>query len=242
MGAAQCTICTEPPNEVVTPSLSKFNHKHFVNLNLFQNINHEEKCQGQLGTKCKSIQRIMGLLDYHSVMLHAPKHKKSRTSNVDDVFLDFCDRYYPMTDLLRDYIHFLCHHSDFESRTEIASKLQDQCPRVGTCTGSQRHFRDRRDVDGQYSAKELQFEVEIADTLHFNICHLEETGLRIDMKAIRDEIDKMKEDERDENVLVDAVMKRMAQEIKEKKKNALFLSERYDGNTKFNISANCMYH
>jgi hypothetical protein len=144
-------------------------------------------------------------------------------------FQEFCDKNYGQQDLLRDYIHFMDHHSNQQSVQEIAGKFQLKCDGVRECKCTSRHFTGRNEHESS------NFYVDTLDALHFYICHLEEIGLRIPKEAIQSALDAV-DDEEDEHALFGAVVKALSFEVASRRK--LLSVERLDGDTnnKFNIS------
>ena len=152
------------------------------------------------------------------------------------IFTEFCDRHYGEHEMLRDYVHFMDHHSSPEAVREIAARLKVQCDGVGQCGGTLRHFRDRGGGGQEVEEKvNTNFYVDTMDSLHFYLFHLEEMGLRVPAEVVESAL-KEEHEEQDEQSLVDAVSKRMALEIAARRK--LLSVDRLDGatNTKFNIS------
>ncbi len=201
---------------------------NLVDLAMFKEMKDDDACRG--GT-CSAMQRITQCLNYRSFleMTFNPQHARM-------ALIDFCDVHYGKENVLRDYVHFMDHHSDPKSVREISGNFKLKCGGVGQCVGTQRHFRERggspHDVVDNESTN---FYVDTLDALHFYLFHLEEMGLRIPMELLETAA-KAVDEEQDDDSLVDAVAKVMAQEIAARRK--LLSVDRLDGanNTKFNIS------
>ena len=151
-------------------------------------------------------------------------------------FTAFCDKHYPENEMLSDFIHFIERHSDMDSVSKIASKLQFECGGVSECGGTARHFRERGGLGQNEEEKgATNFYMEQMDKLHFYLCHLEEMGLRIPTQLIENEMKAMDE-EQEEQSLVDEAVKKMTKQIAARR-NVLSV-ERLDGatNNKFNLS------
>ena len=201
----------------------------YIDLKLFEAMAQNEECHGQ---QCPAVLRIGQSLAAFIAL------RASTNSNGDRqrVITDFCDVHYGKENVLRDYVHFMDHHSDPKSVREISGNFKLKCGGVGQCVGTQRHFRERggspHDVVDNESTN---FYVDTLDALHFYLFHLEEMGLRIPMELLETAA-KAVDEEQDDDSLVDAVAKVMAQEIAARRK--LLSVDRLDGanNTKFNIS------
>ena len=122
----------------------------------------------RIKTKCKRfdscdfLQRIVAALKYYEV-------------NGKDKFIEFCHEYYS-TQCLNDYNHLLDTHRS--ETAQIAAKYQLRCESMHSCERSKRHFRDRAEEKSN-DENESCF-VEIFDQIHFALCHLRESGYRLD--------------------------------------------------------------
>eukprot|EP01084_Bolivina_argentea_P228687 386184_1 len=131
-----------------------------IDTNVF-NINLN-KCNGY--NDCSCIKRIMTALAYY--------HKAS--SNDTQKFIDFCDKYYSKQ-YLQDYIHLRIMHKNDINKVEMESNI---CTMVGSCLSTRRHYRDRS-VKDDNNIDAFHLYIDIFDSLHFHIYHMEECGLRI---------------------------------------------------------------
>ena len=79
--------------------------------------------------------------------------------------------------MLENYMNYIQYHSDRKSIAKMAAALKCKCS-VGSkrCGGMRRHFRDRTT-----SLEPIHFYVDIMDTMHFNVLHLEDVGLRVNL-------------------------------------------------------------
>eukprot|EP01084_Bolivina_argentea_P083522 151213_1 len=126
--------------------------------------------------KCTHLRRIANALKYY----------QSHSYN-DQLFIDFCEDKYSM--FVDDYIHLIRVHSNHTKY--IASDLLQnenyiQCA-IKSCKSTHRHFRDRYYSNIYKKTDEYSIYIEILDTIHFFLFHLEETGLRtIKEREIKD--------------------------------------------------------
>ena len=195
---------------------------HF-DLNVFKEIGSSHECDGDT-TKCRSLLRIKYALSYYHLLLSSPT-ATDHIENPRDLFMDFCVEAYSKKLLLSDYVHFICKHSDNESRRSIVNDLNLKCPKMDECGWTQRHFGDRNEEQTQ-SENTSNLLVDTFDSIHFHLLHLEDAGLRVDDHGVDDD---------DDEKTVDLETKRIAKVIDAKRANRRF--ERLDGpnNAKFNI-------
>ena len=206
-----------------------------VAMKLFKEPKLIEDCNGN---HCAAVQRILQSLD---LFARIEMELSEEGTNVHYTqFVAFCEKHYKKGILLKDYIHFMDTHSEPDSVREIADRLRLKCDGVTECRRTARHFRRR---GGSQQTPQTTEETESAniyidtvDQLHFYLCHLDETGLRISSEDIQstivnDEID----DEQDQASLGDAVLQRMNTEISSRRQRLRVY--RHDGvtNSKFNI-------
>ena len=203
-----------------------------VDLEPFKNMKHSKDCHDD--EQCAAVQRILQSLDLFAALKSSTNPiPKEHGDGADEVFTEFMDQHYGANNVLRDYIHFLDRHFEAESMRKIAKRLRFGCDAVGRCKGTQRHFRERGNEQKEEMATNRY--IDTVDGLHFLLCHLEEMGLRVPAQLLQSEM-KAVDEEEDEESLVDAVIKRMAQEIAARRN--LLSVDRLDGatNSKFNIS------
>eukprot|EP01084_Bolivina_argentea_P037193 68771_1 len=89
------------------------------------------------------------------------------SSQEQDAFIDFCDNYYSRN-YLQDYIHVICIHKNVINKDETKTTT--------------RHYRDRttnQDIKKDENNGTPHLYVDIFDSLHFYMYHMEECGLRI---------------------------------------------------------------
>ena len=140
-----------------------------IDLTIFKDLNPDEPNDG------RASQRIGVLLQYEQRMRSAGKS----ASKVRSILAEFCDAVYPAQLAADDYIAVVEEIGDDAKRRQFVSRLGLNCARVADCALTRRHFRGRRSD----SAEEEQTHVRhaIVDrlaTLHFNLLHLTQLGLR----------------------------------------------------------------
>ena len=139
---------------------------------------NKQKCTGF--SDCSHLLRIINSLKYYETLL-------SSNVNAKRIFIQFCvDRYVMFLD---DYIHFVCVHS--HHLKEITDHLETngnllKCNNINQCKSTQRHYRNRIDdtqnennTDNDEQEDKYNFYVEMFDTIHFYLFHLEHLGLRV---------------------------------------------------------------
>ena len=207
-----------------------------IDANLFENVESGDHCHGKGHcTECKAMKRIMAALDYYGVLVLGAKAKKL-VVDPNAVFMDFVDEIYPKKVFLNDYIHWVLYHNTPEEAKAIRSALQYLCDSAKDCGATTRHYRDRRQDGNGVEDAPNEF-MEKLDSMHFNIFHLQELGLRVSSEMLENEM-KVDGKEMDESQLFDLGLKRMAQVIEAKR--SAFSNERLDGikNVKFNLQIN----
>eukprot|EP01084_Bolivina_argentea_P193168 331447_1 len=179
----------------------------------------EQKCDGF--TKCNSLQRIMEVLLYYN---------KVSTNNPQQ-FIDFCEKYYSKQ-YLEDYTHFISVHS------KQSFEIEPKCANIDNCLMTQRHYRDRTINENDNSLPNKY--IDIFDTIHFYICHINECALRV---TINNNDIKRINDTDDINNCRDSVIAAIQKEIETKKKQSGSF-KRLDNtkNSKFNIMQNNNYY
>ena len=199
-----------------------------IDFKLFESIESGDHCHGRHGAECKAMDRVVAALDYYQFLVIGATAKQL----VDDpraAFTAFCEELYPKGVLLNDYIHWVLHHKDPRSVKAIRGRLQFVCESAKLCGATSRHYGDRR-VGGDGA----NWFTEKMDSMHFNIYHLYELGLRVSPEVMQKEM-ASGDEEQDESDLVNSSLKRMGREIETKR--ALFSTERLDGatNSKFTL-------
>jgi len=191
-------------------------------MNAFRDAIFEEHC----GDKCLSVLRIVYSLRHYHLLLKA----KKKVDNDRTLFIEWCDSVYTAALLLDDYVHVMSKHNDMASLSAMARQIKCPCSGAAECEWTGRHFRGRERDKKKKNAESVHFYIELMDTLHFNIFHLKEVGLRIDVAEVKTD-----GDDDDEDTLVDAAMLRARDIIKRKRKEYAF--DRMDGTetSKFTI-------
>eukprot|EP01084_Bolivina_argentea_P227346 383958_1 len=130
------------------------------------------ECNGNSIKNCTHLSRIMSLLTtYHT---HDAKER--------DKFIHLCSNVFN----LDDYIHLIHNHS--HQRRLISDCFKTHiCENINQCPWTQRHYRNRNKTYGD--SNKYNFYLEVLDTLHFYLFHLEDIALRIpfDSKKIQQE-------------------------------------------------------
>ena len=158
---------------------------------------------------CPTLQRLVAVLNYYnSLMLNAVDGDETLSQNR---FIDFCDKYYGQKWLMEDHMHFIANHNDFASTLKMAGVLEYKCfGDLKQCTMTTRHYRNRQ----RGSQEDVHFYIDIMDSLHFNLLHLEDAGLRVRFDA-NQKLQKT-------DGLVDQKMLRIKREIQLKRQQTVF--------------------
>eukprot|EP01084_Bolivina_argentea_P183908 317295_1 len=128
-----------------------------TNLNILKT--NDKECNSY--NNCSYLKRLMTALSHYHTL--SPENT--------DQCVDFINTHYPKQ-YLQDYIHFICvHKNDID---KINNMIKTICTNSNTCFSTQRHFRDRMQNENY-----LNVCIDILDTIHFYIYHMEECGLRI---------------------------------------------------------------
>ena len=185
-----------------------------------EEMDGDSECDGSASAKCHRLRRVTTLLRYHHHLMG------SGLNNAASIFVNFCSTSYPQRTATNDYVHFVQKHSDNDSRRQIAKDLNLKCVNIGQCAGSLRHYgQSERVSDGLHH----QFMIQQFDTLHFNLCHVEEAGFRL---AADDVVD----DGKVGDEVMDSAMNIVTERVRAL--NTQFDAERLNGgtNSKFTIS------
>ena len=198
-------------------------------LNLFENMRIVKDCHGESEENavilCPVIMRLAAMLNYYnSLMMSAVGTDDASWRHT---FIEFCDKHYGEYWMLEDYMHFITNHSDLESTIQIASALQFKCfGDLKRCGGTARHYRNRQREDED----EVHFYINAMDSLHFNVLHLVDVGLRVKCD------DDLQPASQNNDSLVDPKVLKMYREIQTKRQQNAF--HRIDGtgkNSKFSL-------
>eukprot|EP01084_Bolivina_argentea_P308050 532551_1 len=125
-------------------------------------------------SKCTHLMRLCIALKYYHVLLsQMPKNSKEK-------FTAFCMESYKQC--LNDYIHAISIHSNIlnnKIRSELATTYGLERCELNNCKCTQRHFRNRgRNNYQNGNDNEDHFYIELFDTLHFYINHVDIMGFR----------------------------------------------------------------
>ena len=182
-------------------------HDH-LDLSLFQpELEAQEDsfpdCRGD--SECRTVLRLLQCLDYYYALLIMTPGTTDYGEHPEDTLTAFCDEHYQKKAILRDYIHFLCKHSERASMRRIQEKLHYRCDAVECCNVTLRHF------GGGKAAKKWNHYIETMDCLHFYLCHTEEVGLRVPMEVLQSEMTAKEEPQDD--AMIQSMFQRMGSEI-----------------------------
>eukprot|EP01084_Bolivina_argentea_P259820 438587_1 len=133
------------------------------------------KCTGKT-IKCLGLSRVVNALKYYQSLPLAANDSKR-----NDTFIEFCMSEY--TACLNDYIHLICVHSGQIHDIITINGLQCQYSNINQCKWTRRHFGDR---NSKFDDKHYNFYVDLFNTMHFYLFHLEATGLRTNQQNQND--------------------------------------------------------
>ena len=175
--------------------------------------------------RCSYLMRIAAALKYYEVLSASDKDSNGR-----DIFIAFCLEQYA-SQCLEDYIHFITVHSDIHHLKEIGVDLAKkynlaQCSSIHHCKSMERHRRNRTDTDDSYN-----FYVDIFDTIHFQLFHLEHSGFRVLLNDVDDDDDKNNNDYFN---LFDPSIRSIQNEMENRRKK-YGLQSQNEENSKYNI-------
>ena len=174
---------------------------HFSDDDQIEEMNHAQ---------CTAMRRIVAILNYYnSLIMNGMDHELPilRTQ-----FIEFVDKHYGPLMLLEDYIHCITEHRDPDSITKMTAVLHWKCyDDFKRCTVTPWHYRDR----SQDAKNPVHFYMEIMDTMHFNLLHLEDVGLRVNQSL-------KFENQRNDSDLVDHRLLEMSKRIRQKRQQYPF--------------------
>ena len=205
-----------------------------IDLKLFEQ-NEQRKCI--CFSDCSHLLRIMSSLKYYQLLISPSSLSSSsyKGRSGRDVFIQFCDEIYS-TQCLEDYIHFICEHSN--DINKIIDGLESKCNNINECEWTQRHFRNRNYSQKENEKDEYNFYIDIMDTIHFYLYHMEDMGLRVTNN------NDIKSDDDDDNdgylncydQQIDKIQKQI--QLKKSKCNLQINRLNNTNNSKFNIMTN----
>ena len=201
---------------------------------------------------CSELKRFITAHDYYvSLDVH---------SNYQDqqMFIKFINEIYRKERILNDYEHLLKQHKDNIYEINKLITKTSNC-KLSHCAASGRHYsRHDRDFNIQPSHGDneqeidgiLLFYCDLFDGVHFLLMHAFESGIRIVPNKYRIH-EEMKDIQHDEDGSIhdtyfDFELKKLTEEIKQKKSElsteneqkenpTMFMNNRYDAGQKFNI-------
>ena len=225
------------PHEYLSSKTHPVPNVAVPDLKLFENMEVVGKCKGFSSAKiedddeieseeqslilCPALKRLVAVLNYYnSLMLNAVNGDDALWQNQ---FIEFCDKYYGQKWMMEDHMHFVAKHSDLKSTQKMAVFLDCKCfGDLAKCGGTARHYRNR----GRVGTKAVHFYVDYMDSLHFNVLHLVDVGLRVNT-------DDNLEHNQNRDGLKDLALFKMSREIQSKRERCFF--ERLDGTSKFSL-------
>jgi len=113
------------------------------------------------------VQRLVQAAKMYQYLMRSSKDGRAR-------FIEFCIASYRLKAMLDDHIHFVRAHSDDTSRRRIADLVGCCRLPLSECGSTARHNRNRQNDDSY----DFSLYVEVMDSLHFTLFHLEQVGLR----------------------------------------------------------------
>eukprot|EP01084_Bolivina_argentea_P162355 282566_1 len=203
-----------------------------LNAKLFHQ--NDERCYKENETmngisNCSYLTRIMHSLKYYQSL-----------SSCKNTFIQFCMETYSKR-CLDDYIHFICYHAD--EFNNIVNDLQTnydlcKCNNINQCVWTQRHYENRN--NNRIVKDDYNFFIQLFDTMHFYLFHLEDIALRVPISDItkQEQVDEDDDTELklDNLQLLDLQIGKMQSIIESKKMKFNLCTDRLDkNNTKFNI-------
>ena len=143
--------------------------------------NDEERCNGSI-SDCTYLERIGHYLKYYQLLCK----NDGNDPNSKQLFIEFCTNSNGLC--LDDYIHFISKHSDNESLEKIRNFLHKNhklniCSNINQCQSTKRHCIRGNRIDEQQNDNDYNFYINLFDTTHFYIYHLEGFGLRVPLKS-----------------------------------------------------------
>ena len=167
--------------------------------------------------KCITIKRLLASLSYYSVL----------DKDNNDIFCDFMLSVYG-PQIYDDYFHLTKYHQN--QLKQIRNMLGSTKCELSSCNFANRHYRVYTTSSNNIN---YNLYMEVMDSLHFYIYHLEETGLR-SKKEEREEIKDSDERKEGKNEYFDKNFSRLIEQTK-RTRDAVNRFSRVSDN-KFNIS------
>ena len=199
---------------------------------LFQKSSTPMKSCSATHDNCIVIKRILSALSYYS-------HLDVNNINDRSIFIDFMDTIYKHQ-VYDDKFHFTkFHQDDIESVAKLAITAYSCRPcDLSICSHSDRHFRvepllnNNSTTNSNEDMKHFYVHTEIMDSLHFNVFHLIDGGLRESIKTSESEIH---EEKQNMSTCFDGTFLKMRDNIKATRTK----TDRFTrlGGNKYNISA-----
>ena len=152
---------------------------------------NQQKCDGKASIEdCGYLLRIGYALKYYQLLCK----NNNNDPNSRGIFIEFCSNSYPQC--LEDYIHLISKHSDNESLEKIRNYLHENhklniCSIIDKCQSTKRHYTKRNRMDQKQNDNDYNFYINLFDTIHFYIYHLEGFGLRVPLKIKEEETEGM---------------------------------------------------
>ena len=150
-----------------------------TDLTIFQSTRNGDQCGGRTDVNCGALLRIGIAMRYYQALMASAKSRDEKLM-ARQCIIDFCDETYRKDIALADYIDVVLHHID-HAEHDLVSTLALRCNSVTHCEWTRRHMRRRARASVE-NAVQIQHVhhgiVDRLDTLHFNLLHLYEVGLR----------------------------------------------------------------
>eukprot|EP01084_Bolivina_argentea_P193599 332134_1 len=185
----------------------------------------KQKCAGY--QNCSYLCRIITALKYFQKLVSTDAETTGKV-----IFIQFCIELYQIC--LDDYIHLISvHHNDLH---QIVHQFRIYCNNINTCEWSRRHHRITMNIKKNTAVDEHSFYLDIFDTIHFYLFHLEHSGMRIIKQKIEQQTTDVKDDDPcDTYHFVDNEINFIQNEIEEKRKKYALQFIPFDNHTKFTI-------
>ena len=166
-------------------SSSLLAEENFVDLSIFNNINHDQLCAKKCNNNgdfknCLSVKRILSTLYYYS-SININKNKDAQFE-----FNKFINSSYKSDDIIMDFFHFKQNHdSQLKEIMEYAyNYIKFKFCKIESCTFSSRLYRCNEldsminifDYDDNICS--LPLVITLFDSIHHYIFHLGDVGLR----------------------------------------------------------------
>ena len=209
----QQRVHTQPVSKGAIPDVNLFENMSVVeHCKAFEEMKNEDKSV----IMCPAMKRLLAILNYYNSLMVS--HGDGEEEILRSQFIAFCDNHYDQKWMLEDHIHLLTNHSDPMTTKNLAARLEWKCfEEFKQCHVTTRHYRNRQ-RDGKEG---IHIYIDMMDSLHFNILHLNDVGLRVNVNLEHES------NYDDDDSLVNEAYLRMTREIILKREEGFL--ERLDG-------------